>query len=138
MLHYCLNSSLYLNIYSLYNIVIFVHVYNLYVYLYIFSRTQLGKHSEPQTNQVYDTPALPSYYEDVSNTPTPAMELSQCPAYASTDHKVSTSRGRRETRPSRKINKYCQNFIIVKYMSIPSLSSLLRAATVVLQAYICN
>ena len=61
----------------------------------LFSRTQLGKHPESQTNQVYDTPALPSYYVSVGNTPTPAMELSQCPAYASTDHKVSTSRGRR-------------------------------------------
>ena len=64
-------------------------------------RTQLGKLSEPQTNQVYDTPDL-AYYEDVSKTDvggasdhthTPAMELSQCPAYAPTE--VSTGRGRR-------------------------------------------
>ena len=67
----------------------------------LLSRTQLGKLSEPQTNQVYDTPAL-TYYEDVSKTDvggasdhtyTPAMELSQCPAYAPTE--VSTGRGGR-------------------------------------------
>ena len=67
----------------------------------LLSRTQLGKLSEPQTNQVYDTPAL-AHYENVSKTDvggasdhtyTPAMELSQCPAYAPTE--VSTRRGRR-------------------------------------------
>ena len=53
----------------------------------LLSRTQLGKLSEPQINQVYNTPALT--YEDVSkmdvgeassHTYRPAMELSQCPA----------------------------------------------------------
>ena len=66
----------------------------------LLSRTQLGKLSEPQTNPVYDTPG--STYEDVSKTDvggasdhtyTPAMELSQCPAYAPTE--VSTGRGGR-------------------------------------------
>ena len=66
----------------------------------LLSRTQFGKLSEPQTNQVYDTPG--STYEDVSKTDvggasdhtyTPAMELSQCPAYAPTE--VSTGRGGR-------------------------------------------
>ena len=63
-------------------------------------RTQLGKLSEPQTNQVYNTPALT--YKDVSKTDvggasdhtyTPAMELSQCPAYIPTE--VSSGRGGR-------------------------------------------
>ena len=60
----------------------------------LLSRTQLGKLSEPQTNQVY-TPG--STYKDVGgasdHTYTPAMELSQCPAYAPTE--VSTGRGGR-------------------------------------------
>ena len=64
-------------------------------------RTQPGTLSEHQIDEVYDTPAL-THYEDVSKTDmggasnhtyTPAMKLSQCPAYASTE--VSTGRGRR-------------------------------------------
>ena len=62
----------------------------------LLSRTQLGKLSEPhdQTWRVYDTPASTydtpaSTYKDVitikggagDHTHTPAMELSQCPAY---------------------------------------------------------
>ena len=67
----------------------------------LLSRTQLGKLSEPSTNQVYHTPAL-TYYEDGSKTDvggasdhtyTPAMELSQCPAYITTE--VSSGRGGR-------------------------------------------
>ena len=68
---------------------------------FLLSRTQPGKLSEPQNNQLYDTPAL-THYEDVSkadkgragdHTYTPAMELSQCPAYVSTE--MSMGRGRR-------------------------------------------
>ena len=57
-------------------------------------RTQLGQLS--QTNQVYGTPAS-AYYEDVdvgragNHNHTPAIELSQCPAYAPTE--VSALRG---------------------------------------------
>ena len=67
----------------------------------LLSRNQSGKLSEPPTNQLYDIPAS-AYYEDViktdvgggsDHTYTPAMELSQCPAYAPTE--VSMGRGRR-------------------------------------------
>ena len=70
----------------------------------LLSRTRLGTLSnhEPPTDRVYETPAV-AYYEDVSKMNvggasdhiyTRAMELSQCPAYASTEE--STGRGTRE------------------------------------------
>ena len=72
-------------------------------HVFLLFRTQLGKLSKPQINQLHNTPTS-TYCEDVSKTDvgragdhtyTPAIELIQCPAYIPTE--VSTGRGGRGT-----------------------------------------